>query len=134
MSAAQYDFKIEQGSSFGMSIVYKDGSGTPLDITDWCARIILKTNTNIAFNYSSLNTDHSEYKLTIDGPNGLINLQLPASSTNNFNFSSAKYDLELQSDEDFYAGGGKKTYRILYGTIAVVKRYSKSTDLLECQE
>jgi hypothetical protein len=134
MGAAQYDFEIEQGSSFSISIVYKDNNGSVIDITDWCARFTWKTNTNTSLSFSSLNLDYSEYKLTINGPNGQINLQLPATTTNEFDFSSAKYDLELQSDEDFYAGGGKKTYRILYGTIAVVKRYSKSTDLLECQE
>lgn len=132
MSAAQHDFNIEQGSSFSMSIIYKDANGTPVDITDWCARISWKTNTNAISTFSSLNTDFSQYKLTLGGATGQIILQFPATTTNNFDFTNAKYDLELQSDEDLYIGGGKKTYRILYGTITIVKRFSKSTDLLEC--
>lgn len=132
MSAAQHDFNIEQGSSFSMSIIYKDANGTPVDITDWCARISWKTNTNAVSTFSSLNTDFSQYKLTLGGATGQIILQFPATTTNNFDFTNAKYDLELQSDEDLYIGGGKKTYRILYGTITIVKRFSKSTDLLEC--
>ena len=132
MSAAQYDFEIEQGSSFSMSIVYKDSNGSIIDISDWCARISWKTNTNTVSTFSSLNVDYSDYKLTIDGPNGTINLLFPATTTNGFDFTSAKYDLELQSDEDLYTGGGKKTYRILYGVITISKRFSKSTELLEC--
>lgn len=132
MSAAQHDFNIEQGSSFTMSITYKDANGAPVDITDWCARISWKTNTNAISTFSSLNTDFSQYKLTLGGTTGQIILQFPATTTNNFDFTNAKYDLELQSDEDLYIGGGKKTYRILYGTITIIKRFSKSTDLLEC--
>ncbi len=37
MSAGNYDFKIEQGTSFRMSLVYKDANGDPIDITNWCA-------------------------------------------------------------------------------------------------
>ena len=132
MSAAQHDFNIEQGSSFTLSIIYKDSNGTPIDISNWCARITWKTNTNTINSFSSLNVDYSQYKFTLGGATGEIKLQFPATTTNSFDFTNAKYDLELQSDDDLYSGGGKKTYRILYGTITIIKRFSKSTDLLEC--
>ena len=70
MSAAQYDFSIEQGSSFRLSLVYKDSNGAAIDITNWCARFIWKTNSNLTQIYSSGNADVSTYKFTIDGPNG----------------------------------------------------------------
>ena len=50
-------------------------------------------------------------------------------------FTNAKYDLELQSDTDHYAsgsGGGKFTTRLLYGTVTVNKRFSKSSTALDC--
>jgi|TARA_B100002019_G_scaffold50768_1_gene43176 hypothetical protein len=133
MSAAQYDFSIEQGSSFRLSLVYKDSNGVAIDITNWCARLIWKTNSNLTQTYSSGNLDVSNYKFTIDGPNGKLLLEFPATTTNGFDFTSAKYDLELQSDNDFYSGGGKYTIKLLFGNATIVKRYSKSTTVLGCQ-
>lgn len=133
MSAAQYDFSIEQGSSFRLSLVYKDSNGVAIDITNWCARLIWKTNSNLTQTYSSGNLDVSNYKFTIDGPNGKLLLEFPATTTNGFDFTSAKYDLELQSDNDFYSGGGKYTIKLLFGNASIVKRYSKSTTVLGCQ-
>ena len=133
MSAAQYDFSIEQGSSFRLSLVYKDSNDVAIDITNWCARLIWKTNSNLTQTYSSGNLDVSNYKFTIDGPNGKLLLEFPATTTNGFDFTSAKYDLELQSDNDFYSGGGKYTIKLLFGNASIVKRYSKSTTVLGCQ-
>lgn len=133
MSAAQYDFSIEQGSSFRLSLVYKDSNGVAIDITNWCARLIWKTNSNLTQTYSSGNLNVSDYKFTIDGPNGKLLLEFPATTTNGFDFTSAKYDLELQSDNDFYSGGGKYTIKLLFGNATIVKRYSKSTTVLGCQ-
>lgn len=133
MSAGKYDFSIEQGTSFNMSVIYKDSNGNPVDITGWCARLIWKTSSNNVEIFSTENMDYSQYKFEIIGTEGKLDLKFPASKTNSFNFTNAKYDLELQSDDDYYADGGKYTVRILYGSISIIKRYSKSTDLLECQ-
>ena len=61
-----------------------------------------------------------------------INLLFPANTTNGFDFNTAKYDLELQSDEDHYSQGGKFVIRLLYGTVTIQRRYSKSNQALEC--
>jgi hypothetical protein len=132
MAASKYDFAIEQGTSFKLSLIYKDANGTPVNLTDWCARIVWKTNTGIIQTFSSDNIDHSVYKFTIDDTHGKLTLLLPVSTTNGFNFNTAKYDLELQSPEDIYAGGGKYTTRLLFGTISIVKRFSQADSSLEC--
>ena len=131
MSAGKYDFSIEQGSSFTLSFVYKDGDNNPVDLTGWCARLIWKTNTGTIETFST-ETVNASYRFDIDEPNGKLVLQFPASVTNNFNFNSAKYDLELQSDDDLYNNGGKYTTRILYGTITLIKRFSQTNTVLEC--
>ena len=132
MSAAKYDFALEQGSSFQLAFTYKDSSGNPVNLTGWCGRLVWKTNTN---DISTFITGHNnnDYKFTLDGPNGKFTLLFPSAVTNSFNFNTAKYDIELQSPEDFYINGGNFTTRILYGTISVVKRYSQNTESLECQ-
>jgi hypothetical protein len=134
MGASQYNFTIEQGSSFKMSLVYKDSNGDPIDITDWCARLTWRTSANSTQVFSSDNIDKSIYDFNIEGSLGKINLLFPASTTNGFDFNTAKYDLELQSDENHYAEGGKYVIRILYGTVTIQKRFSKYENALECNE
>lgn len=132
MAASKYDFAIEQGTSFKLSLIYKNAVGVPVNLTGWCARLIWKTNTNTTQTFSSDNVDHGVYKFIIDDPNGKITLMLPSSTTNGFNFNTAKYDLELRSPENLYDGGGKYSTRLLFGTINIVKRFSQSSSSLEC--
>lgn len=132
MAASLYDFPIEQGSSFRLSLTYKDNDENIIDLTGYCARLTMKVGNTEYKTFSTLETNHSEYKFSIDGPQGTITLLIPASATNNYTFNSAKYDLELQSPQDLYSGGGKYTIRVLYGTISIVKRFSQSTTLLDC--
>ena len=132
MGASLYNFEIEQGSSFKMSLIYKDSAGAVKDLTDWCARLIWKTSANATQTFDSSNTNKTSYDFNIEGPLGKINLLFPAGTTNGFDFNTAKYDLELQSDEDHYNQGGKYVIRLLYGTVTIQKRYSKSSTALEC--
>ena len=130
MAAGKYDFNIEQGTSFTLSLVYKDNNGNPVNLTGWCARLIWKSSSGIeTFTTETINP---YYRFDIDEPNGKLILQFPASTTNNFNFSNAKYDLELQSPDDLYIGGGKYIVRLLYGTVTLVKRFSQTNTTLEC--
>lgn len=131
MSAALYNFSIEQGSSHAISFIYKDNAKNVIDISNWCARMILTTSDNQTIVYQSGNTN-TQYKMTIDGPNGKISLLLPAETTNNFTFKSAKYDLEVESDDELYTGGGNYTDRLLYGTISIIKRNSHNSTAMEC--
>jgi hypothetical protein len=133
MAAGKYDFAIEQGTSFKISWIYKDQNGTPINLTNWCARLIWKTNLNATQAFHSENNDYSVYKFTIDDLNGKLTLLIPAATTNGFLFNTAKYDLELQSPDDLYAnGGGKYITRILFGTVSVVKRFSQNASNLDC--
>lgn len=132
MAASKYDFTIEQGSSFKLSLIYKDQNGSIINLTGWCARLTWKNSAGVTQVFHSDNTDLSIYKFTIDEANGKLTLLIPAVTTNNFNFSTAKYDLELQSPDDLYNGGGKYTVRILYGTVSIMRRNSQSKTALEC--
>lgn len=131
MSAAKYDFSIEQGSSFSLIITYKDADGNVVDLTNWCARLVIKTNTNEIVIFNTGHND-SNYKFSLDGPNGKFTLLLPADTTNSYSFNTGKYDLELECPEDFYAGGNNLIQRVLFGTITIIKRFSQYSDLLEC--
>lgn len=131
MAAAEYNFNIQQGSSYTVGFTYKDSNKSVIDISGWCARIIMTTSDGQTITYSSGN-ETSEYKMTIDGPNGNISLLLPAITTNNFSFKTAKYDLELESNDSIYSSGGNYIDRVLYGTITILKRNSHNSTAMEC--
>lgn len=130
MSAAQYDFSIEQGSSFTLSFVYKDASKNPVNLINWCAKLIWQSSSGTE-TFTTENTNN-DYRFEIDEANGKVILQFPANTTNNFNFYTAKYDLYLVGPDDLYNGGGKYTTRILYGTITLIKRFSQTNTNIEC--
>lgn len=132
MSATKYDFSIEQGTSFRLSLIYKDDAGNPIDLTNWCARLTWTTDKNITQTFITTNTDLSLYKFSIEPLIGKITLLIPPETTNTFSFNRARYDLELQSDDDLYTGGGKNILRLIYGNIVLIKRYSNTNDLLDC--
>lgn len=138
MAASKYDFAIEQGTSFKLSIIYKDANGIPVNLTNYCARITWKTNTGTVQVFASDNVfSQNVYSFIINDEQGKITFMLPSHTTNGFAFNSAKYDLELQSNESFYGDGtenqgGKYTTRLLFGTINIVKRYSQTSNELDC--
>ena len=131
MAAGKYDFTIEQGSSFKLSLIYKDSSEIPINITNWCARLIWTTSKGIVQVFSTTNVDYTLYKFTITGAEGKLLLQFPASVTNNFLFDSARYDLELESPSAMYSGGGKEIIRLIFGGVKIIRRNSDT--LLSCQ-
>lgn len=133
MPASKYDFSIEQGTSFKLSLIYKDSNQNPIDITNWCARLIWTTEDNITQVFSTSNIDYSVYKFSVTGPEGKLLLQIPAHTTNLFLFNKAKYDLELETPDDMYYGGGKEVIRLIFGTIKIMPRFSENNTLLDCQ-
>lgn len=132
MAAGRYDFAIEQGSTFRLSLVYKDSGKNIIDLTGWCARLTWKNNKGSTYQFLTTNTDFSEYKFTIDGPNGTISLIIPAAVTNQYLFNSAKYDLELLSSDPISFQTGDYVTRILFGDIKIVSRYTKSNNEMSC--
>ena len=133
MPASKYDFSIEQGTSFKLALIYKDANNTPINITNWCARLVWTTDDGAVQIFSTSNTDHSVYKFDIIGVDGKLLLQIPANTTNSFIFNKAKYDIELESPQDMYAGGGKEIIRLIFGTIKITHRFSENETLLDCQ-
>jgi hypothetical protein len=132
MAASRYDFAIEQGSTFKISLVYKDGAKNVIDLTGWCARLTWKNNKGNMYQFFTTNTDYGQYKFSIDGPNGVISLIIPASSTNQFLFNNAKYDLELLSPDPISSETGEYVTRILFGDIKIVPRYTNSNNEMSC--
>lgn len=130
MAAGQYNFSIEQGTSFGLSITYADSGNVPIDLEAFnCARMQWNTNTNTTYQFTTNNTNSGLYLFEFGSPldSGIINFKLPASITAGYNFTTASYDLELESVAPFYSGGGPQVIRLLQGTITILPEITKIT-------
>lgn len=128
MAAGQYDFTIEQGTSFGLSFKYADSGNVPIDLAAFsCARMQWNTNLNTTYQFTTSNTNSGLYLFEFGSPtsSGIINFKLPASITAGYDFSTASYDLELESVAPFYSGGGPQVIRLLEGTVSVSPEITK---------
>ena len=107
MPAGRYNFTIEQGSTTDFEIQYNDSNGNPVDLTYYQARMQIRSDfgssgTLFASLSSSLDEDGTGLNLNGSGGNtpltsGSIGLLISATSSSNFTFSDARYDLELVS-------------------------------------
>ncbi|MEM1944163.1 MAG: hypothetical protein QXX57_00270 [Nitrososphaerota archaeon] len=94
--AARYDFYINQGTTWSVSLTYKDDEGVPIDISNYTAKMQVRPSVESSRVLLELSTENG--KISIDGPNGRIQLQLePADTTNLGLVRRGVYDLELTS-------------------------------------
>ena len=123
MAAGNYTFTIEQGATTDFQIEWKDSSGNPVDLTDYSARMHIRSSygssgTLYAAMSSTLDSDGTG--LNMSGSNsaypptsGSIGIIISAASSSNFTFSEALYDLEMVS--------GSYVTRLLQGKVKLSK-------------
>ena len=108
MAAGKYSFTIEQGSTLNFEIQYKDSTNTPIDLTGYSGKMMIRSNyadnnpTTYAILSSSLAADGTG--LNFSGSNGTtpptsgsIGIFISAASASAFTFTTARYDLEITS-------------------------------------
>ena len=134
MAAAEYSFTIEKGTAFVIAFEYKNDNNSPINLTNWCARIrwIEDQAESPVVRTFTTSVRNNTYEFTLDPLNGKLILKIPASETAQYTFGSARYDLELQEPNDLYSGGGKKVFRILQGTITLISRNVPGIDAFQC--
>jgi zona occludens toxin (predicted ATPase) len=93
MAAATYDFDIEQGATLIKPIVWKDSTGTAVNLTGWTAK--MQVRQSIASEDVLLEMSTSNGKITITPLTGSINLIFSAATTAAITWKRGKYDLEL---------------------------------------
>lgn len=123
MAAGKYSFIIEQGATTDFEIVWKDGNGDKVDLTNYQARMQIRSgfgsdSTLYASLSSSLDPDGTG--LNLSGSNGTnplssgsIGIFISAASSSAFDFSEARYDLEVVS--------GSYVTRLIEGKIRLNK-------------
>lgn len=108
MLAGQYDITVEQGSTFSLTLTYKDQRGYVIDLTDHTARMQLRPSVGSSTIALELTTANG--RIAIDGAQGKITLQIGATDTAGLS-GTGVYDLELVN--------GAVVQRILEGTYSV---------------
>lgn len=116
MAAATYNFEIEQGSTLLKPIVWKDGTGTPMNLAGYSARMQVRKSAQSSDVLLELSTQNG--KISISPSTGTITLIFSATTTAAINWSRGKYDLELTSS------GGDVT-RLIEGEINVSKEITR---------
>jgi len=94
MPAGTYNIIADQGATFARSLVYKDSTGTPVNLTGYTAKMQVRPipgSTDLVLELSTSNG-----RITLGGSAGTVTLSVPAA---NMNFSAGEYayDLELTS-------------------------------------
>ena len=120
--ASEYNFDISKGSSLTKTFEYKNSDNTPINLTNWQARISVQPldgpNTSV-ITYISDNQD-TIYYLVVQASTGRIVFKLPSSTTSEYTFSTALYDLDLKAPNELYPGAGDQIVQLLRGTITIL--------------
>jgi hypothetical protein len=116
MTAAAYDFVIEQGSTLDKAFVWKDSTGTVINLSGYTARMQIRqtvSSTTVLLELTTLNN-----RIIITPSEGKIRLLVAAADTGAITWQRGKYDLELVSST------GTVT-RLLYGDVEVSREVTR---------
>lgn len=94
MQPGSLDFLMPKGSTFSRTLTWKI-SGSPVDLTDYTARMQARTSHNSATVVIDMTTSNG--KITLGGTAGTVTLNLSATETAAITAQSLSYDLELVS-------------------------------------
>lgn len=92
MAAGKYNILIQQGATFNLSVIMKDGYGAVTDLSGYTARSQIREKVDSP-------TPLVTITCSIPTPqNGRILMTIPAATTTALNYKSAVYDLEIEKD------------------------------------
>ena len=95
MSAGLLNLVIDQGADWYLQITWNDSNGDPIDITGFTAEMQMRSLPNATTAQMTLSTSNGG--ITLDGPNGIIELHATATQTGNIDEGPYYYDLEITS-------------------------------------
>jgi len=109
MPAGNYDIKCDQGATFSRVITWKNSNGTPIDLTNYTARMQVRANYPSSTVILNLTTENAG--ITLGGALGTITLAATATATAAIAADQYVYDLELIT--------GSNVTRVVEGTFTV---------------
>ena len=97
MAAITYDLFIEQGAAFTKQFIWKDSTGTPVNLTTYSARMQIRPSVSSDTILVELTTANG--RIALGGAAGTITLNLGATVTDALTRGGV-YDLELYQTAD----------------------------------
>jgi hypothetical protein len=98
VGATRYDLALRQNSDFDLVVQAwaDDAHLTPLVITGWTAKLVIRSTARSATALDTINVVASPATgLTINGPAGQITLHITAAQTLTYTWISGVYDLSI---------------------------------------
>lgn len=116
MSAATYNFTVEQGTTLIKPIVWKDSSGNPVNLTGYSAR--MQVRPSVASEEVLVELSTTNGKIVIVPLLGKLTITMSPTDTSALTSRRARYDLEI------IAGDGNVT-RLIEGEITVSREVTR---------
>ena len=117
MKPVKRNLECWQGKTFEQIYFFKDTDNVAIDMSDWTARIQVRTAIDAATYIVELTTENGG--IIIDGEAGKVTLFIDDATTSSFAPGSYKYDLELETPLE-------KVYGPLYGSFKVKAEVTRS--------
>ena len=76
MAAGLYDILIEQGADWNLTLTWRDELGNPMNLAGYTARMQVRETFASKVKVFDLTTENG--LITLDPPNGLVSLRIPA--------------------------------------------------------
>jgi hypothetical protein len=92
-TAGIYNFVMDQGSTFTLQMVYQNGAGTPINLTNYTAKMQLRLKYGDPVAALTLTTENGG--ITINGPTGTINILATDEQTLALDPVFYVYDLDI---------------------------------------
>lgn len=108
-----YDIQFRQGTTWRKSFTWKQGNGTPVDLTGCTAAVDVRLTEFSATAVIELTTENG--RIAIDGPAGKVTLSLTAAET------AAIRALEYRYDLDIYDVDPTRKTTLMTGEFAITK-------------
>ena len=115
MPAGNYDITCDQGATFSRVITWKNSNGTPIDLTNYTARMQVRANypsTTVVLELTTVNGG-----ITLGGALGTITLAATATTTAAIAADQYVYDLELIT--------GSNVTRVVEGSFTVTPEVTR---------
>lgn len=107
---ATYAIKLNQGSTYTLPLILKDGEGALIDLSGYSAAMQIRIVPEAEEVIDELSTDNG--RIVIDAENGKLTLSFPHAVTETYPAGQFFYDIEIVSADD-------EVTRILQGRIFI---------------
>tara|TARA_R110002012_G_scaffold274638_1_gene460962 strand:+ start:225 stop:611 length:387 start_codon:yes stop_codon:yes gene_type:complete len=128
MAAGNYNFTIEQGSTFKRTFKYKDSNGDSIELKNHDVQMDIRSNIDSSdtvlevreVGLTSTETGFTVTSASLNAKANEINLTIDADTTASMSFDTAVYDIEIADNQT-----PKVVTRILQGKIRLSKEVTR---------